>query len=217
MEQHKETDATESVNMSKTIKRKIYGGVRKIFSVYWSAYGGWKALFSSFYLHFSFVLLIVLYPFWSKDGWWDTVITIMPNMIGFSLAGLSIWLATGDEKLKSTISGTHPASSGKHSPYIKTNASFVHFILVQVSALLAAIIAKAYYIEPFGIFAKYDYPILILIGWGTGFLLFLYAIATAVAVTMSIFRVSTWYDTHQAKLRAKSPATKENTSNEQLG
>ncbi|MDD2270978.1 MAG: hypothetical protein PHP95_08645 [Desulfuromonadaceae bacterium] len=212
MEQHKETDATESVNMSETIKRKIYGGVRKIFSVYWSAYGGWKALFSSFYLHISFVLLIVLYPLWSKDGWWDTVITIMPNMIGFSLAGLSIWLATGDEKLKSTISGTHPASSGKHSPYIKTNASFVHFILVQVSALLAAIIAKAYYIVPFSIFAKYDYPCLILIGWGAGFLLFLYAIATAVAVTMSIFRVSTWYDAHQAKLRAKSVVTKDKDS-----
>jgi len=182
----------------------IYGGVRRIFSVYWSAYGGWKALFGSFYLFASVLLLIILFPFWSKDGWWDTVITIMPNMIGFSLAGLSIWLATGDEKLKSTISGNHPASSGKYSPYIKTNASFVHFILLQVFALLAAISAKAYYIEPFGVFKHYDYPYLILIGWGLGFLIFLYAMTTAVAVTMSIFRVSTWYDSHQSKLREKA-------------
>lgn len=211
MEQHKETDATAQMKMSKS-KKRIYEGVRKIFAVYWSAYGGWKALFSSFYLLISLFLLVVLYPFWSKSGWWDTVITIMPNMIGFSLAGLSIWLATGDEKLKSTISGTHPVSSKKHSPYIKTNASFVHFILVQVFSLLAAIIAKAYYFKPFGIFSEFDYTYMILIGWGSGFLLFLYALATAVAVTMSIFRVSTWYDAHQAKLRAKSTATREKDS-----
>jgi hypothetical protein len=75
--------------------------------------------------------------------------------------------------------------------------------------LLAAIIAKAYYIEPFGVFAKYDYPVMILIGWGAGFLIFLYAIATSIAVTMSIFRVSTWYDSHQAKLRKKKADLKE--------
>ncbi len=84
-------------------KKKYFVGVRKIFLVYWSAYGGWKSLFSSFYLLVSVLLLVILYPFWTKEGWWDTVITIMPNMIGFSLAGLSIWLATGDEKLKIEI------------------------------------------------------------------------------------------------------------------
>lgn len=208
MGQHQETVTTASINMDKS-KQRIYGGVRKIFSVYWSAYGGWKALFSSFYLFVSLLILVILYPLWSKDGWWDTVITIMPNMIGFSLAGLSIWLATGDEKLKSTISGTHPVSSGKHSPYIRTNASFVHFILLQVFALMAAITAKAYYIEPFGVFKKYDYQYLILFGWGLGFLIFVYAMATAVAVTMSIFRVSTWYDSHQSKLREKARLQKE--------
>lgn len=200
--------------MSEPKKGKMYGGVRKIFATYWSAYGGWKALLRSFYLHVSLVFLALLYPFWSneKQEWWETVITVMPNMIGFSLAGLSIWLATGDEKLKSIISGTRSKGSEKHSPYITVNGSFVHFILVQILALVSAFIAKAYYFEPFGLLEEYEYSGLILFGWGIGFLFFVYAIATAVAVTMSIFRVSTWYDNHQSKMRAKREAEKERPS-----
>lgn len=183
-------------------KKGLYGGVRGIFTTYWDAYGRFPALLESFYLHVSCLLLVILYPMWMKEGWWDTVISIMPNMIGFSLAGLSIWLATGDENLKSTISGVHPAGA-KYSPYIRTNASFVHFIIVQLLSLIAAVTAKAFNFDPSGVLAEYDYHILVYIGWGFGFLLFLYALATALAVTMSIFRVSTWYDTHQTKQREK--------------
>jgi len=84
------------------------------------------------------------------------------------------------------------------SAFMGVSAAFAHFIVIQMVALLCAIWARVT-----------DFPLpdghwLILymywlapIGHFIGFLLFIYALMTALAATMGIFRVASWYERHK--------------------
>lgn len=184
-----------------------YIGVYKVIRLYWSIYGGWKALVLSPYFHFSIILTVLMSHFWKNEAWWDVAISVLPSIIGFALGGYAIWLGFGDEKFRNLI--TENSDNNNHSPYLEVSATFAHFIMVQLLALFVAIIAKAM-----------NFPISeiqwfnnILIGlsisqelvhenvapilYGFSFLLFIYAIMTAVAATFAVFRVATWFDKYR--------------------
>lgn len=180
-----------------------YRGVAKIFRRYWIAYGGWGAVWRSPYLHLALLLTALLHHYWLTDAWFDTATSVLPNVIGFALGGYALWLGFGDEEFRRTQA---VSVGGKPSPYIAVSASFAHFIVVQLIALLLAIVAKglAYEIDPKSHFAGWliattgsrtfiaDYvsPI----GHAIGFSFFMYALTTALAASMSIFRVATWFE-----------------------
>jgi hypothetical protein len=180
-----------------------YRGVAKIFRRYWSAYGGWSVVWRSPYLHLAFLLTAVLYHFWLTDAWWDLATSVLPNIIGFALGGYALWLGFGDEEFRRAQS---VSIGGKPSPYVAISASFAHFIIVQLVALLIAIVAKglAFDLDPHG------WPSLMMlrmtgsrtfirdalapIGHAIGFAFFMYALTTAIAASMAIFRVATWFE-----------------------
>ena len=116
-----------------------------ILSRYWRAYGGITALFKSPYLWLSVVITIFLFPHWSKPEWWDDVLSIMPNLLGFSLGGYAMWIAIGDDDFRKLISGED--EDGKPSPYMEVNAAFVHFVVLQMLSMIFALFAKAYFFE----------------------------------------------------------------------
>ena len=124
-----------------SIKSNQYTGVVKIFRRYWNAYGGWNSVIFSPYLHFSILFTIVAYGTWTTHNWYDLPISTLPNIIGFSLGGYAIWLALGDDKFKASISGREVGEL--ESPFIKVNATFVHFIFLQIVALIFALCAKS--------------------------------------------------------------------------
>jgi hypothetical protein len=203
-----------------------YGGVKDIFHTYWSAYGGLKALFTSPYFHLSFVITFLLFPLWTEAGWWADVITVLPNIIGFSLGGYAIWLAIGDEKFREIISGDEEdEKDGTYSPYIQLNAAFVHFILVQFIALLTAFFAKAVYSFDYHppltieLFQNFIIPIdkiyvgVIFFASFLGFFVFIYALMSAIAATFSILRYSTWYDEHITAERQQKNEEETNNNN----
>ncbi|WP_301278524.1 hypothetical protein [Dechloromonas sp.] len=99
--------------------KKSYAGVGGIFARYWRAYGGSRALFSSPYLHVSILLAGAMYPFWLRESWWDTALSTLPNVLGFTLAGFTIWLGFGDEKFRALISRAKP---DRESPFILKTA-----------------------------------------------------------------------------------------------
>ena len=169
--------------------KKAYKGPWNIFGRYWKYYGGFGALVRSPYLHVSFILTILTYRIWTEPCWWDMTLNIMPNVLGFSLGGYAIWLAIGDEKFKSVLAGS---GQSKISPFLDVNATFVHFILMQILSILLAILAK-------GFSPIHDVNILSQAWWGFGFFVFIYALLTAVAATMAVFRVATWYDSYQSR------------------
>ena len=181
----------------------MYSGVKKIFAKYWRNYGGIRALIASPYLHAAVVLTLLMAPLWQQRGWWDTPLSVMPSVLGFSLGGYAIWLAIGDDRFRAIISG---ASSGNSdSPFMKVNASFVHFIFLQFLAIMTALLCMAYAPEK-----GTDPHRLLRLVWGAGFFVFVYALLSALAATMQIFRVAGWYDDYQTK-RRKAEQDKERT------
>ena len=185
-----------------------YKGALKLFKRYWVAYGGLKAVTLSPYFHLSLLITIISYGSWINPNWVDTPISVLPNIIGFSLGGYAIWLALGDEKFRYTISGK--SKDGSDSPFIKVNATFVHFIILQVISLLFALIVKskplynspldwqhyALNIAPW----LYDFSnIAHIVASFVGYLLFIYAILSALAATMAIFRIAGWLEVYHMK------------------
>lgn len=176
-----------------------------IVAVYWRSYGGFKALFSSPYLRAAFILSLMLYPQWSQPNWWDLVLSIMPNLLGFSLGGFAMWIAIGDDDFRKLISGE--VGDNEPSPYMEVNAAFVHFVILQMLALFCALFAKAYYFplppDHFILALLGDnFYILCLIGNFLGYMIFIYALLSAVAATLALLHVTSWYDLDQTKKNA---------------
>lgn len=185
--------------------KKPYQGVFKILGLYWKIYGGWRALIFSPYFHASILLTILMAHFWVNEAWWDVSLSVLPNIIGFALGGYAIWLGFGDEQFRNLIS--EKTDQDGFSPYLEVSATFAHFILVQLLSLCVALIAKATYFPitdihwlynllvslklPVNFFHETVAPIFYCIG----FLLFIYALMTAIAATLSVFRVAYWFDT----------------------
>lgn len=169
----------------------------EIFGRYWQAYGGFRALFASAYLYLAFAFTLFLWPHWfaAEGQWWQFPLQIMPNMLGFSLGGYAIWLAMGDDNFRSLVSGA--SEDGTASPYMQLSAAFVHFILMQMLSLLSALAASAYSGVSIACLTQLEYYSTIST-WlrFLGCWLFIYALATGVAATMQLLRVSSWYDTY---------------------
>lgn len=175
----------------------MYPGVGKIFSRYWRAYGGATGLFRSPYLHLALLASALTFHTWMSDGWWQDVISALPNLIGFTLGGLAIFIGFGDEKFRTLLADPDEKNQAP-SIYVGLCATFVHFILIQAFALLFAVVAKSLNFH----WAALDpwWPIVEkgnwLFGWA-GYFLFLYALTSIIAVTMHVFRISTMYEQYR--------------------
>lgn len=175
--------------------KNSYAGVGGIFARYWRAYGGSRALFSSPYLHVSALLAGAMSPFWLRESWWETALSTLPNVLGFTLAGFTIWLGFGDEKFRALISRAKP---DRESPFMGVSAGFAHFVVVQILALMAALWAKAMNFPLPSNCWLYDHIGFIAIpGQFVGFLLFIYALMSALAATLGVLRAASWYDQHK--------------------
>ncbi|MBG3092071.1 hypothetical protein ACEE45_02335 [Proteus vulgaris] len=161
-----------------------------IIKKYWSVYGGFTALFKSSYFYVAFLVACILYPAWSKSGWWGDVLSLLPNLLGFSLGGLAILLAVGDDGFKKLIAGGSEGS--KPSPYMEACTAFVHFIFLQILAILIALLAKTYGVILPKIFCK---EALLLLSF-FGYFIFIYSIFCTLAAVFAVFRVADWFDSY---------------------
>lgn len=168
---------------------------------YYDGYGGFRKLLRSGYLHAALLLTVVSVGRWTQEGWWDDPIGVLPNMLGFSISGYAVLLAFGDAPFRNIIAGR--SAKGDDSPFIVMNASFVHFMVVQVVALLAAFLCKNTFFEltRFGLdetsfIARIVATLTFLrfVCWGIGYALFLYSLSTALAAAMAVFNLARWYD-----------------------
>ena len=193
-------------------KKGQYTGVKKLFARYWVAYGGLKSIVGSPYMHISLFITLVSSGIWLENDWVEIPISVLPNIIGFSLGGYAIWLALGDDKFRASISGK--TKTGGESPFIVVNATFVHFIVLQILALIAALIGKSEPIYNSPLFIQrflldlapwlYDVSLaLSIIGSFIGYFLFIYAIFSALAATMAIFRIAGWLEVYHVKTANK--------------
>jgi len=185
---------------------KQYGGVRNVVLRYWKVYGGWSGLWGSPYFHVAILFSLFFYPYWQGAKWWESSLSILPNIIGFSLGGYAIWLGFGDERFQSFIA---KKKNGRPSSYMAVSATFAHFIVVQIIALLMALIANAtaYDLDANSFLANILFAVglqrnfvavfLAPVGYFFGYLVFIYAITTALAATFAVFRIASWFERHQ--------------------
>ncbi|NAZ69523.1 hypothetical protein [Vibrio toranzoniae] len=163
---------------------------------YWLAYGGWKALFSSKYFLGAIALNLLLFNSWYsiESKWWETVLAITPNFLGFTLGGFAMWVAIGDEKFKGLIAGIDE-DEDEISPYMEVNATFTHFLILQIIALILAIIAKNFdsvvISEPAMAVTARIYAF-------SAHLMFVYALLTTLAAVLAILKVAKWYDEYRS-------------------
>lgn len=187
-------DATSSNGKAETPLREIY----------WRAYGGWRAFVRSRLVWLATALLLVTFNYWLHCEWWAQVISVFPNLLGFTLGGFAVFVSVGDEKFKSIISGVEVSDrSGLPSPYLEICASFLHFALVQAVALLYAVVVNAINLE-----IASDVPsIMVLldtvkmlrpVGYAVGYWLFLYGLCLTFAAGFGVFNISYLYDEYQS-------------------
>jgi len=193
---------------------------KNILKRYWEAYGGLKALFGSPYLYAAFILSAAMAPAWINNPWHEIVLSVMPNVLGFSLGGYALLVAIGDDRFRALISGEH--EEGEPSPYMEVNAAFVHFIFMQLFSLMCALFSSAYYfkIDKTGWVTQklenLNIPLeeLVIAGNYIGYTIFIYALLTAIAATLAILRVSSWYDhMHTERIKAKKEANSSDSNN----
>lgn len=138
---------------------------------YWKAYGGWSAFLRSPAFWFSVAVTILCIPAWDKGQWMDATLSIVPSLTGFSLGAMAIVLAFPSSPLFKLF-----AERGRvDSYYLDLSSRFVHFIFIQVIALLLALIGRAYCNNVIGFL---------------GFLSLTYAISSAALAALSLFGVA---------------------------
>jgi len=165
---------------------------------YWRIYGGWTSLFTSAYFYAAVVLAISGYAVWSQSGWWELPQSILPNMLGFSLAGYAIFLSFGSESFRRFLSSVQLGSS---SAFVSLTTTFMHFVVLQVCALLVALacgflaeIKVPSYFPMSGML-----PCFQRIGWFFGFILFCYSLTTTLASVIAIYRVVRLFDLYSRR------------------
>lgn len=179
-----------------------YRRFQRSFGQYWRAYGGIKEVLSSPYLHVSFLCTILALGLWSKPGWWSIPLGILPSLLGFTLGGYAILMSFGNQRFQEMIRGSGP--DGTQSPFIGISATFAHFVVMQIFALLTVVILSTRPLSSLAIiFPIIDQVLLpgsamrvvfVTIAWGLSFMIFMYSIILSLAATLAIFRLSAWYD-----------------------
>ena len=182
-----------------TILLEDYKNTFEIIYKYWNINGGWKSLISSPYTFVSILFLIFTWHTWTETRWWTQVISVMPNIIGFSIVGFAIFMSFSDIRFISVIAGNSNHKKDEQdeiSPYIRMSSKFLHFILMGVLSLMFAIL-RAGLNFPMPLYMLHIEPvpdILFYIGNCFGYWMFLYAICLAAGTGFALFRISTWYD-----------------------
>lgn len=187
-------------------KGRSYAATVRIWRKYWKIYGGWKALTGSLYFLAAISLTLLNFPAWMHAGWWEIVLTTIPTLLGFTLAGLAVFMSM-DSGFSKFIAGS--TSTGKTSPFMELISSFVHFIVIQAMAFLYALTARSLYIHIPGLPRQFyeALPYLNAIAGAIGFFLFVYSIFLVLSATFVIFRSSDWYERYMTALKEKERLT----------
>ncbi|WP_419786879.1 hypothetical protein [Pseudodesulfovibrio sp.] len=147
--------------------------------IYWEAYGGWSALFRSGFFWASLCVALVCTAFMTeKFSWHELAISILPDLLGFSLGGYVIMVGFGDVEFLEALRGR---TSSSPSSYMKMNAAFVHFLVVQTTTLLLAIMSSSLGLSD-------------IVSTFIGMFLLFYTIGTLFAAIFNVLTVSNWYD-----------------------
>lgn len=175
---------------------------------YWTEYGGIRRFLASPYLHLALFLTIISWRYWLSGTWSDLAIAVLPPLLGFALASYALLLAFGEEDFRRFMAMPTPddyadENGPSTSKLLILSATFMHFLFVQVIALLLVIIAKAHVLTSLQvlfptILRSGTYPINILyvahvVFSATAYCAFSLSATTSLAAAFAIFNSTHWY------------------------
>lgn len=156
-----------------------WSGTGETLGVYWRVYGGRRALIRSPALIFSVFASLLCYPLWWSERSSALVLSVVPNLLGFSIGAMAVVLAFPT----TTVFNIITEDGREDSYYLDLVTKFVHFVFVQVSALMFALFAMA------SSFFLFSY--LALLG-------LFYAVATGAMTAIALFEVAIFYNSSQS-------------------
>lgn len=148
------------------------------FNDYWKPYGGFLSIKESVYSKWALLITLLVIIFGNTDKWYEKTLNILPDLLGFSIGTFAILLALGDTFFWKCLI---KESEENISEYSVINSTFVHFIFIQILAVIYALFCE---------FLTINNLIMNLIG----IFLLVYAILLALAATFAILKVSKWYE-----------------------
>lgn len=107
---------------------------------YFNDYGGVDAVIGSPLMWLAIILTATSYRSWLHRDWPDTSIAIIPNLIGFSLGTYALLFSLISPRVKSALKALKNAKDIRY--FDEMNATFFHFIFMQMIALVWALAYK---------------------------------------------------------------------------
>lgn len=162
---------------------------------YFEAYGGWRAIFLSPLFLLSIVIAGVNYSNWISDNWSALAQSLIPNLLGFSLGTYAILFSLMTSHLKRALKEN---KNDQDVTYLdEINATFFHFIFVQVIALLWAFLYRGTILfdlmnalQSCWLYSLVVFRTLQMAGGLLGMVLLIYSIALIVAAALMIYRLA---------------------------
>lgn len=109
---------------------------------------------------------------WNKHLWVDSALSVLPNLLGFSLGAIAIILAFPSSQFFRVF-----REGGRDDSYYITTASrFVHFVILQVVAIMLSLLSKSH-----------DHSKILSF---IGYIAFVYAVSSAVFGALSLFGIA---------------------------
>ncbi len=163
---------------------------------YFRAYGGWGAIFCSPLFLLALTLTGFGYGNWiDGDKWSSLAQSLIPNLLGFSLGTYAILFSLMTGRLKQALKAVKNESGISFLEEI--NATFFHFILVQVAALLWAFLYQGTILfdlmqtaKPYWSCVTSAFRFVQVLGGATGYALLVYSISLIVASALAVYRLA---------------------------
>lgn len=193
-----------------------YTGLASDLVNYFRRYGGFRAILRSPYTLISVIITALCFGTWRTTEWSDLPLSIIPALLGFSLAAYALLLAFGDEQFRAFLAERDASEAGANvatdNVLLGTSAIFLHFIIVQALALIFAVVAHSHPARTF-LTATFQHTIAAhaarYILAFIGFYLFILSLAMSVAAGINIFHATVWYvlfkDDQRKKARQPPP------------
>lgn len=172
-----------------------YRTLYRILKGYFACYGGWKAVLFSPLFGISFAITIFNYSNWMTPTWPAQSLSVLPNLLGFSLGCYALLFSLLSERLRRALLFV---KNPRDVPYLhEINATFLHFILIQVASILYSLLFTATIMKDIFdtieiyttvlriVFYSFYFPLSFL-----GFLLFVYSVTLTVGAAISIYRIA---------------------------
>ena len=112
----------------------MFENLRLIFKLY----GGWSAFRTSTYTWTAAMLSLLMWRSALSGQWAQYTLSIMPNVLGFSIAAVAVLTVIGDDQFRIRMAEVHTIREDE-SDLVVSLASFIWFIAIQVFAIITAL------------------------------------------------------------------------------